>query len=292
MDEASTGPLGPRPQTEAIEFEGDRLIAVRLEGEGLAVPVREICQALGLDIDTQSTRLREHDVLAQGLRVVRVRYGERLRSLVAILHKYIPFWLATISPHQVREAVRPKLVRYQIELVDLLAAIYGGDVQATLAAPGDTRLLALQQQLTDAVQEVRLARDALLAAHQHVLQDIAAQEARLTNIEGLLDAQFTTIEGQVTAIQQQLAEHTTITGPQQETIKRGVQRIAARYQRRTGQDIYSRLFSQFCLDLGTPRYDALPAGRYQAALAWLAQQAAAYVPDDPDALPPLQDALL
>ena len=45
-------------------------------------------------------------------------------------------------------------------------------------------------------------------------------------------------------------------------------------------------------ELGTPRYDALPAGRYQAALAWLAQQAAAYLPDDPDALPPLQDALL
>src|SRR5690242_14037458 len=108
-----------RPQSEQIDFEGDQLIAVRLEGEGLAIPVRDICNALGLDIDNQGTRLREHDVLSRGLRLVRVRYGDRLRSVVTILHKYIPFWLATISPNQVSETVRPKLVHYQIELVDL-----------------------------------------------------------------------------------------------------------------------------------------------------------------------------
>ena len=44
-----------RPPTEAIEFEGDRLIAVRLEDE-VVIPMREICQALGLDTDTQSAR--------------------------------------------------------------------------------------------------------------------------------------------------------------------------------------------------------------------------------------------
>jgi hypothetical protein len=62
-----------RAKVQEVPFDEDRLIAVILEGEGVAVPVREICRALGLDIDTQSARLREHEVLFQGLRVVRIR---------------------------------------------------------------------------------------------------------------------------------------------------------------------------------------------------------------------------
>ncbi len=251
-----------RPRSEEIEFEGDHLIAIRLEGEGLAVPVRTICQALGLDVDNQSARLRDHDVLAQGLRIVRVRSGDRLRSLVAILHKYIPFWLATISPNQVNADSRPKLMRYQIELVDLLAVLYSGETQPALAAPADSALTAVQQRLHDALHEVRLARETLLAMQQQIGAEVHAHEIRLTAIEGLMDEQQLAVGGQIITLQQQLAHHTTITGPQQETIKRSIQRIAHRYEHQTGQKIYDRLFSQFCLDMGTPRYDALPAGRY------------------------------
>ena len=281
-----------RPRSEEIEFEGDHLVAVRLEGEGLAVPVRAICQALGLDVDSQSARLRDHDVLAQGLRIVRVRSGDRLRSLVAILHKYIPFWLATISPNQVNADSRPKLMRYQIELVDLLAALYSGEAQPALPAPTDSAMAVVQQRLHEALQEVRLAREALLGIQQQIGADVHAHEIRLTAIEGLMDEQHLAVGGQIITLQQQLAYHTTITGPQQETIKRNIQRIALRYEQQTGQKIYDRLFSQFRLDMGTPRYDALPAGRYAAALDWLQASAAHYLPNDAEALLPLQEAML
>ena len=51
-----------------LQFEGDTLITVFREGEGIAVPVRVLCEALGLDLRSQSERLRKHDVLRQGLR--------------------------------------------------------------------------------------------------------------------------------------------------------------------------------------------------------------------------------
>jgi hypothetical protein len=273
----------PRLQAkiQEIPFEEDRLIAVILEGEGIAVPVREICRTLGLDIDTQSARLREHEVLSQGLRVVRIRYGDRMRSVVAILHKYIPFWMATITPGLVAEHVRPKLVRYQIELVDLLAAIYGGDQRSALPAPADTTSTALQQRLVDAITEVRLAREALLAAQQEVREQIDSHEVRLTAAEGLMDE-----------LQTQIASHTTITAAQREVIQRAIKHIAVRYEQRTGKDVFGLLFSQFCVDLGTPKYGLLPAGKYDAALDWLRRKAAEYLPNDPNALPPLQGALL
>jgi hypothetical protein len=52
------------------------------------------------------------------------------------------------------------------------------------------------------------------------------------------------------------------------------------------------LFGQFCADLGTPKYGLLPAGKYDAALEWIRQKATELLPDDPDALPPLQESLL
>lgn len=272
--------LPRRATVQEIPFDEDRLLAVLLEGEGIAVPVREICRALGLDLDTQSARLREHDVLSHGLRIVRIRSGDRMRAVVAILHKYIPFWMATIAPRLVAESVRPKLIRYQIELVDLLAAIYGGQQRAALPA-ADAAASALQQRLSDAIAEVRLAREALLAAQHETHAQLGSHEVRLTAVEGLMDE-----------LQEQIASHTTITAAQREVIQRAIKRIALRYERQTGVEIFGRLFAQFCLDLGTPKYGLLPAGKYDDALDWLRRKAAEYLPDDPNALPPLQEALL
>jgi hypothetical protein len=93
--------------------------------------------------------------------VVRVRIGDRMRSVVAILHKYVPFWLATITPGLVKEEVREKLVRYQVEVAEILAGIYGGTAEATHRTTDQEPIDPLRQRLSDAIREVRMARDAL-----------------------------------------------------------------------------------------------------------------------------------
>lgn len=273
-----------------VQFDGDHLTAVILEGEGVAIPVRTICAVLGLDLDAQSERLRAHDVLARGLRVVQVPMSGRVRSVVAILHRWIPFWLATIAPNSVRAEVREKLVRYQIEVADVLAALYGNELAVT-PTTSDASLAALHQRLAESLMEARLAREALLAAQQQIQQLQASQEqalGRLDHHQGRIES----IEGLMDDLQTQIASYTTITTAQQEVIKRSVQRIAARYKQQTGTDIYARLFSAFCLHFQTPKYGLLPSGSYGQALDWLRGQALAYLPDDPEALPPLQETLL
>jgi len=96
----------------------------------------------------------------------------------------------------------------------------------------------------------------------------------------------------VDELQQQLMQHTVVTLAQQEFLKRSIQRIASRYKQRTGNERYGMLFGQFCKALGTPRYDALPAHKYEQALDWIEAQARALLPDDPDAIPPRQERLL
>jgi hypothetical protein len=279
--------LPQRPvRIESIDLDGDELVAAVLEGEGVAVPIRLVCDALGLATQPQSDRLREHDVLSQGLRVVRVPINGRVRSVLALLHTHIAFWLATITPSQVRDDVRPKLVRYQRELVVVLNALYGPSLPTlppAAGAPGAAIVPAeIQQQLAATIGELRTLRDVLLASladQQATREQVASLDARLQTVEDVVE---------------DLRQIAKISAAQAEYLQRAIKRIAGRHQQRaqTGANTYERLFAQFKIDMGIPRYDALPASKYGVALAWLGQQAAALLPDDPDALPPLQEQLL
>jgi hypothetical protein len=249
----------------------------------VATPVRNVCDALGLDPDVQSAQLRKHPVLSQGLRVVNVPMSGRVRSVLAIVHKWVPFWLATISPDQVNEETRPKLIRYQLEVAYILAALYGNELSPTPVG-NDPASIAIQQQLQAVLREARITREAYLATQQQLQQLHAAQETteeRLQEHDDLLRD-----------LAERVDQTLTISSAQQQVIKDAILRIATRYKKRYTTDIYARLFSAFCNDLNTPRYSALPAGKYDQALTWVRRKAAEYLPDDPDALPPLQEQLL
>ena len=73
MSDSDEYALQPLPHIEAFDFHGDALIAVIVDGHEVVLPIRSVCGALGLDTQSQSEPLREHDVLAQGLRIVRSR---------------------------------------------------------------------------------------------------------------------------------------------------------------------------------------------------------------------------
>lgn len=292
MSNPDSSALPSLPRVEQFDFHGDSLIAVIIDGREAALPIRSVCTAIGLDTQSQSERLREHDVLSQGLRVVKVPMGNRVQSVLAISRRYLAFWLATITPNLVADGIRPKLVRYQEELVDLLDALYGeGSTQPT-TAPGEPSLTTLSQRLSAIIAEMRVTREALLASQRRTDEKIAEQDVRLSTVEGLLNERLTTLTGQLDETQQRLLDHVKITAAQQSVIRLAIERLGKRYETRTGKKIYDRLHARFCAELGTPRYDALPAGKYQQALDWLRDRAVEYLPHDPDALLPLQESLI
>ncbi|NJM07725.1 hypothetical protein HC891_18345, partial [Candidatus Gracilibacteria bacterium] len=285
MRPTSESELPQRPaRVEQLQFLGDDLVAVVLEGEGVAIPTRLVCVALGLDPEAQSERLRAHDVLAQGLRVVRVPLDGRVRPMLAIMHTHVAFWLATITPGLVAAAVRPKLVRYQQELVMVLNALYGPHV-APVAA-GDAESLPIpssaERQLAVVQQELLTLRAALLA----LVQSQRATEERVDTLDERVDG--------VADLVDELREIAKISAVQAEYLQRSLRRLAQRYQTASGteRNMFELLYAQFKMAMGIPRYDALPAKKYAQAVSWLREKAAELLPNDPDALPPMQEQLL
>jgi hypothetical protein len=255
-------------RTESVTFDGDTFTAVIIENEGIAVPVRFLCEAIGLDAEREIARIREHDVLSLSLRMVRVPSGGQLRSVAALLSDSIPYWLAIVPAKEVRdEQVRAKLKTYQEDLRDLLAAVYGGTV------PSTTDVQALQQQIIAQARELQQLRASLTAQLQQLQTTDAAHDTRLTQIEGVLDERLGELSQRVSDQQSLIDEYTPITAAQQQYIKGTIQAIAQRHKQTTGQDIFAKLFGEFTWRMGAPRYDAVPARKYSDALAWLREKA-------------------
>ena len=285
----ASGPTLPvRPRVDAIAFQEDELQAVVLDGREVVLPVRPICTVLGLDPDSQVESLQQHDVLAQGLRYVRIPVGNRFQTVLAIHRRYLYFWLAGIRPSLVRPEIRPKLKAYQEELVELLNAVYGAETD--LVAPPAEQTQGITPSTVAFI--ARQMRALATQLRQELADSQGGQDQRITQLEELVRGQLTTVQGQLDETQQRLLDHVKITSAQQAVIRLAIQRIAKRYQKRTGKEIYDMLHARLCAELGTPRYDALPAAKYERALEWLRERAAEYLPDDPDALPGLQTSML
>jgi hypothetical protein len=127
-------------------------------------------------------------------------------------------------------------------------------------------MTAQQRQVTQLAEEIRL-----LVASQH------DHEQRLSVVEAVLD---------------DLQQYIPVTPAQAEYLLRSLKYLGAKYQAKTGKEIYSLLLARLKAELGTQRYDTLPAVAYEKALAWIVDRAREYLPDDDDALPPQQDRLL
>ena len=250
----------PIPEKYArFSVSGDELLAVFRPGEGMAVPVRLVCERLGLNTRRQTERLLKHPVLSRGMRRDRVPVGSRVLDVDVLLHKYIAFWLATISPDQVAKSAYDRLVAYQTEVADILAAIY---LSRADGPPQD----AGQMQLTQLGEQIRQ----LVAAQQHL-------EDRVSVVEEIVE---------------DLRQFIPVTPAQAEFLLRSLKRIGARYQKKHQREIYGMLIARFKADMGMPRYDALPAAAYEHALDWIEDRARENLPGDDDALPPRQERLL
>jgi hypothetical protein len=238
----------PQRYTRFI-FAGSELLAVFRPDEGMAIPVRLVCEKLGLDLNAQSRRLRKHAVLSKGLRKDRVPVGDRMTEIVVILHKYIPFWLASISPDQVAADIQEQLILYQTELIDVLAAIYLRE-SGQYVSPERRQIAQLAEEI----------RQILVSQRDH--------EERISVIE---------------AVVEDLRQYIPVTPAQAEFLLRSLKRLGAHYEKKTGRKIYDLLMARFKAELGAQRYDTLPAAAYERALVWIEERAREYLPGDDEA---------
>jgi hypothetical protein len=127
MSESSTNPADRNDQNQMValipieqrevDFYGDNLTASLVdtsEGQQVYVPLRPICDYLGLNWSGQLQRLRRDDIFneAQGVCMIHTPGGGR-QEMVCLPLDLLPGWLFGVDAARVKPELRDKIKRYQ-----------------------------------------------------------------------------------------------------------------------------------------------------------------------------------
>lgn len=165
--------LVPVEQKE-VEFYGDLLIAVRAPSGPVYVPVRPICDLLGVNFDGQRRRINRDPVLSEEVMFVVVTTTDidpgsrrpRTSEMLAIPLDYLSGFLFGINASRVKEGVRDRLIRYQRECYKVLDEAFREG--RLTAEPSFDELLASD---SPAAMAYRIATALQVMARQQLLME-------------------------------------------------------------------------------------------------------------------------
>lgn len=101
-----------------VPFNGDELWATEVDGT-IWVPVKRVCEALGLTANAQATKLKSQPWATTTI-IVAVAEDGRKRELFCVHIETLPMWLATVDAARVRPEAQTKLVTFQCEAAKAL----------------------------------------------------------------------------------------------------------------------------------------------------------------------------
>ena len=255
-------------EVRSVDFYGDEVTGALVRADNalhIYVPIRPICDRLGLDWSGQYQRIKRDEVLSEALRTVRIERNESVgitptksrrgdpNSLCLPL-KLLPGFLFGISTDRVKdEALRVKIIRYRRECYDALWNAFQHDILgATELAPTTDRSgAALAYEIATAVQH--------LARQQLDFEQRLDKSARWAK----------QIEDRVTTLELHITPHEPISEGQAAELALAVKTVAHALEVRGTANGYQRVYGELYRRYSISSYQRLPRSRFDQALAWL-----------------------
>ena len=133
------------------------------------VPLRPICEALGIAFERQTAKIKEHPILSSTvtLRVMVAADGKQ-REMLCLPLEFIFGWLFTINPANVNEDAKPTLIKYQHECYHALFLHFTARAQFV-----EQKQIEIDRQLSivdDAKEHFRTAKNILSEAEAKLKQ--------------------------------------------------------------------------------------------------------------------------
>ncbi len=257
---SNTQALVPVEQKQVV-FYDDQITAVMVQdaaGQHVFVPIRPICDFLGVAWTAQRQRILRDPVLSAELRPVIVTItgtGQQVDTLCLPLD-YLSGWLFGINATRVNPEAKDRLIRYQRECYKVLAEAFQEGRLTT-----DPVLDDLLQGNSDAVQAYKMLQALVKLARNQVLlegqiqahtSDLAQHKQRLEDIEATLgDA------GRLA------------TPDQASQISQAVKAVAIALGKKTSRNEFGAVYGEMYRKFGITGYKQLPASKFQQAMHWL-----------------------
>lgn len=248
----------PLEQKEVVFYE-DTIVAVRLDEGDVYVPIRPICDNLGLALAGQRERINRDPVLSEAVISVSVTLTQQAREMLCLPLKYIPGWLFGINAARVKPELRERIIRYQRECYEVLSeAFQEGRLTAELSFE------KLLQQNTEAVRAYHTLRAMANLARSQILI-----EARLEQMDNRLDLHEKRLEDiEFTLIEPERK----ITEAQVLRISQAIKAISEELEKQSSKKDYGRVYEEMYHLFGISSYKQLPAREFDKVIAWLTER--------------------
>lgn len=129
--------------------------------QGIFIPIKPICEALGIDDSAQKQRIHRHYILSSTeVTLTSVAADGKAREMTCLPLEYVYGWLFTIDANLVSEAVRERVADYQRECYDALYGHFAGrarraEQHARLEAEMLRRKAALNENIKEQKAEIK-----------------------------------------------------------------------------------------------------------------------------------------
>lgn len=249
MPEESEKALVPLEE-RTVEFYGDEIKGVRVtrtpsERGEFYVPLRPLCDYLGISYTGQRERIERDAVLSSKLQSVIIDTAGGPQEMQCLALDYLNGWLFGINANRINRKNRERVIRYQEECYRVLRDAFQGT--------SGSDPLAQVEQLGQAL--ITLARE------QREFNN------RLEDTEERVDD----MDRRLIAVESRVAPGEPVTEEQAQHISQAVKAIAYKLSERSGRNEYGGVYSQLYAKFGITSYKLLPASRYDEAMAFLGE---------------------
>jgi hypothetical protein len=234
LPEVGTGVVVALEQRQ-VPFYGDEVTAVRAVDGLVYVPIRPLCEIIGVDWSAQYRRITRDLVLNRVAMSVAItameidphRKTPHTSEMLCLPLDYLNGWLFGINASRVKEGIREKLIQYQLECYRILAdAFLQPPATALTATEVSLRQIeqmgyAIAQMAREQIQHERRLNEhdqRLDAAARYVLdlnKRLQAVEKRVSPGQPISDEQAAELAGQVKGLAQVMQKRSPEVNPYQ-----------------------------------------------------------------------------
>ena len=146
---------------------GVEISAVSDESGSIFVPVKPICQAIGVDLPAQVQRIKRHRKLSSVVVTITTTGADgKSYEMLALPLQYVYGWIFSIDLSMVAESALPTVEKYQDECYEVLYRHFAGSLRRRVEE-NEAEIAALKA-VNDAILQVKEAKTAQRKAEEHL----------------------------------------------------------------------------------------------------------------------------
>ena len=242
-------------EQKTVHFYGDEIVAVQATDGTVYVPIRPICDVLGVQWAAQSKRIKRDDILSEvatSVSIMDTQHGQH-RNMTCLPLEYLNGWIFGLKLSKTKPAVRESLKRYKRECYQVLADAFGRKQVAIVPDADIDVIIANDPDLSEAYNLAQVTI-ALIRSQARLRATVSDHEMRLQLIEADLGD-----------------NKRYVTNSQASKISQAVKAIALQLGKRSGRNefggVYGELYRRFKIN----SYEHLPAAQFAEGMDFLRQ---------------------